>query len=218
MSILILGLLRLILLTTWDIITAIRRAGDRRLPFRQIAAQTVSWLFPFNRIHRSRASYSLASFSLHLGVLIVTFFLRNHLDILQANVGLSWAAISKPILDILTLVGIIGIALLLLFRLYFTGSRRLSTTADYGVLLILLGIFLSGFLAGRPWNPIPYNGLMLFHTISGMLLLILIPFSKISHCVLYPLIRLGTEAAWHFTPQGGSETVKALHGPEGRKL
>ena len=39
LTVLVLGLLRLVILTTWDIVTAIRRAGDRRLPYRQIALQ-----------------------------------------------------------------------------------------------------------------------------------------------------------------------------------
>jgi nitrate reductase gamma subunit len=215
---LVLGLLRLVVLTTWDIVTAIRRAGDRRLPYRQIAFQTVLWLLPFNKLHRNRAGYSIASFSLHLGILVVSLFLRNHLDILQANLNFSWLAISKPILDMLTLVGILGISFLLLYRLYVTSSRRLSRAADYLVLLIILDIFVSGYLAGRPWNPIPYDGLMLFHTINGMVLLLLIPFTKIAHCVLFPLIRLGTEVAWHFTPMGGSKTVQTLHGSQGRKI
>ena len=218
LTVLLLGLLRLIILTTWDIVTAIRQAGDQRFPYRQIAFQTVAWLLPFNRLHRNRAGYSTASFTLHLGILIVSLFLRNHLDILQANVGFSWMAISKPILDVLTPVGILGIGFLLLFRLYVTSSRRLSKAADYLLLLILLDIFVSGYLAGRPWNPIPYDGLMLFHTLNGMALLLLIPFTKVAHCVLFPLIRLGTEVAWHFTPQGGNQTVQTLHGPQGRNI
>ncbi|MGD8403271.1 MAG: hypothetical protein PVJ21_06400 [Anaerolineales bacterium] len=218
LTVLVLGLLRLFILTAWDILTAVRHAGDRKLPYRQIALQTVSWLLPFNRLHRNRGGYSLASFSLHVGVLVVALFLRNHLDILQANVGFSWIAIAKPILDILTLVGTLGIGALLLFRLYIYGSRQLSKTTDYLLLLLLLNIFFSGFLAGRSWNPISYDGLMLFHTLNGMALALLIPFTKIAHCVLFPLIRLGTEVAWHFTPQGGSETVKSLHGPQGRKI
>jgi hypothetical protein len=51
-----------------------------------------------------------------------------------------------------------------------------------------------------------------------MLMLVVVPFSKISHCVLYPLIRLATEIAWHFVPQGGAEVVKTLHGPQGRRI
>lgn len=214
----LLGLLRLLLLTTWDILSAIRRAGDQRLPYKQIAFQTISSLFPFNKLYPERAGYSLASISLHLSVLLVAFFLRNHLDILRANVGFSWMPIARPMLDVLTLLGILGIGFLLLYRLYRVSSRHLSKAADYLILLLLLGIFVSGYLAGRSWNVIPYNSLMLFHTLSGMLLLLLTPFTKIAHCVLFPLIRLGTEAAWHFTPQGGSKTVQSLHGTEGRSV
>lgn len=218
LTLLILGLLRLIFLTTWDIVAAVRRAGDQRLPYRQIALQTVLWLLPFNKLHRNRAGYSIASFSLHVSLLIVSLFLRNHLDILQANIGFSWISISKPILDALTLVGILGTSVLLLLRLYMTGSRRLSRAADYLLLFMILNIFVSGFIAGSPWNPIPYDGLMLFHTVNGMILLLAIPFSKIAHCVLFPLIRLGTEVAWHFVPQGGSESMQTLQGPQGRNV
>jgi nitrate reductase gamma subunit len=218
LTVLVLGLLRLIILTIWDIGAAIRRAGDRRLPYRRIALQTVSWLLPFNRLHRNRAGYSLASFSLHVGILVVSLFLRNHLDVLHANIGLSWTAISKPVLDVLTLVGILGISTLFLYRLYVRGSRRLSKATDYLLLLVILNIFISGFLAGRPWNPIPYDGLMLFHTLNGMTLILLIPFTKIAHCVLFPLIRLGTEVAWHFVPLGDNESAHTLRGPAGRKI
>jgi nitrate reductase gamma subunit len=216
--ILVLGLLRLFILTAWDVISAIRKAVDKRLPLGNLALQTISWLIPFNRIYRSKAGYSFASFSMHLAILTVTLFLRNHLDILEANVGLSWISISKPILDFLTLVGIVGMIILLLNRLYSAGSRYLSGFSDYSLLILLLNIFMSGYLAGRSWNPIPHNGLMLFHIINGAILALLTPFSKLAHCALYPFIRLGTKVSWHFTPKGGSETVKTLHGPEGRQI
>lgn len=214
----LLGLLRLALLTTWDIAAAIRRAGFRQIPYRQVALQTISWLVPFGRLHRNRAGYSLASFGLHLSLLAVSFFLRNHLDILRANTGLTWMPFPKPALDALALAGILAATTMLFHRLYAAGSRRLSTPADYLLLLLILGLFVSGYLAGRAWNPIPYDGLMLFHTLGGMALVALVPFTKIAHCVLFPLIRLGTEAAWHLTPQGGSRVVQSLHGAQGRKL
>jgi hypothetical protein len=94
----------------------------------------------------------------------------------------------------------------------------MSKALDYVLLLLILNIFVSGYVAGRVWNPIPYDTLMLFHTLNGVVLLILIPFTKIAHCVLYPLIRLGSEIAWHLTPQGGSDVVKTLYGPEERKI
>ena len=218
MTFTLLGLGRLFTLTTWDILAAIRRAGDRQIPFKQIALQTLSWLVPFHRLDRNRAGYSIASFGFHLGILIVSFFLRNHVEILDANLGISWAAIAKPALDVMTVIGILGLSVLILHRLYAASSRKLSRATDYLLLLLLLNIFVSGFMAGRPGNPIPYDSLMLFHTINGMLLLLVIPFTKIAHCVLFPLIRLGTEVAWHFAPQAGSKAVQTLHGSQGRNI
>ena len=218
LAIFVLGLLRQFVLTIWDITAAIQRAGDKYLPYSQIARQTLSWLFPIHRLHRSRAAYSLASYGMHVGFLVAALFLRNHLDILHGNLGFAWWALPKPVLDILTLIAIIGGLILLISRIYMVDSRHLSRISDYLLLVMLLNIFISGYIAGRPWNPIPYDGLMLFHTLNGMGLLLVSPFSKVVHCVLYPFIRLGSEVGWRLVPQGGSEAVKALHGPEGRKI
>jgi hypothetical protein len=155
---------------------------------------------------------------LHLGIIFAGLFLSNHIAILRANTGIAWPTIYRPILDGLTLMAIVAGAYLLLYRIYVWGSRSMSKALDYVLLLLILNIFVSGYVAGRVWNPIPYDTLMLFHTLNGVVLLILIPFTKIAHCVLYPLIRLGSEIAWHLTPQGGSDVIKTLYGPEERKI
>lgn len=216
--ILVLGLARLVILSIWGMVAAIRRAGDRNLPYAQIIKETVSWLFPIHRLHRTRPVFSYASFILHLGIIFAGLFLSNHIAILEFNVGVSWPALYRPLLDGLTLAAIVAGGYLLLFRIYIRSARSLSKAIDYALLLLILSIFVSGYVAGRTWNPIPYDSLMLFHTTNGVVLLILIPFTKIAHCVLYPLVRLGSEIAWHLTPQGGSDVVKTLYGPEGRKI
>jgi nitrate reductase gamma subunit len=197
---------------------AIRQAGDRRLPYGQILRETSSWLLPIRRLHRTRGLYSYASFLFHIGILVVGLFLGNHISILQASTGLSWGAIAKPVLDVLALLAIFGGGYLLLHRIYVYSSRKLSRWPDYLLLVVILNIFVSGYLAGQPWNPVPYNGMMLFHVINGLGLLLAIPFSKISHCVLFPLIRLGSEIGWHFPPQAGQQVINSLHGTEGRKI
>jgi hypothetical protein len=218
LTLFVLGMFRLLVLTVWDIAAAVRRARDRRIPYAQLARQTLSWLLPLTRLNRARAIYSMAAFGLHLGILFGALFLRNHLDILRTNLGFTWSPFPKPLLDFLTVIGIVGAAILLFSRIYLHNSRQLSKLPDYLLLILLLNIFVSGFVAGRSWNPIPYDGLMLFHTLNGMAILAVGPFTKIAHCILFPLIRLGSEVAWHFTPQGGSRVVETLHGSEGRQV
>jgi nitrate reductase gamma subunit len=218
LTVLVLGLARLVILSIWGMMAAIYRAGDRNVPYAQVIKGTLSWLFPVHRLHRTRPVFSYASFAMHLGLIFVGLFLSSHIAILRANTGIAWPALYRPILDGLTLAAIIAGAYLLLYRIYVRGSRSMSKATDYVLLLLILNIFISGYVAGRVWNPIPYDTLMLFHTLNGLVLLLLMPFTKIAHCVLYPLIRLGSEIAWHLTPQGGSDVIKTLHGREGRKI
>jgi len=218
LALLVLGLLRLAFLSIWEMASAAHQAGDRRIPYVRILTETLGWSFPLVRIRHTRWVYSYASFFFHVGILTTGLFLGNHIDVLQANFGLAWTEIGKPLLDVLSLATILAGSYLLLHRIYVISSRKLSKPMDYILILLILDIFISGYIAGKSWNPIPYNGLMLFHALNGILLLILIPITKIAHCILYPFIRLGTEIAWHFPPEGGSEVAKALHDPERRRI
>lgn len=218
LAILLLGLARLVILTIWDLVLAVRRAHDRRIPYRSIFTNTLGWLIPIKRIGRTRHFYSLASFGFHLGILFTALFFNNHIEILNRTIGIRWFSIPKPIIDLLTFLMILSGSYLLATRIYATASRALSKSMDYLLLILLLGIFSSGFVAGQAWNPIPYDLLMLGHTFMGGALLLTIPFTKISHCVLFPLIRLSSEIAWHFPPDAGKRVNKTLHGTEVREI
>lgn len=218
LAILILGLARLVILTLWDLVVAVQRAHDRQIPYRSVLTNTLSWLVPIKRIGNTRHFYSLASIGFHIGILFASLFLSNHIEILYGVLGIRWMGLLKPAVDILTILMILSGGYLLAFRIYAPSSRALSKSMDYVLLVLLLGIFTSGFLAGRSWNPIPYDYLMLAHTLMGGALLLTIPFTKISHCVLFPLIRLSSEIAWHFPPNAGTQVKKTLHGTEAREI
>jgi hypothetical protein len=59
-------------------------------------------------------------------------------------------------------------------------------------------------------NPFEYNATMLVHVMSGNLILILIPFSKLSHLVLYPSSQVISEMGWHLVPDSGRSVGLAL--------
>lgn len=218
LAIMLLGLARLIVLAGWGMVSAVRRGGHRRVAYLQVLKETITWLLPLHRLHRTRPLYSYASFIFHLGLIFTMLFLQNHIDMLRASLGLGWPPLPRLILDLLTLAGIITGVSLFLHRLYVRSARSLSGVMDYVILLLLLNLLISGYLAGRPWNPIAYDRLMLFHTLNGLVVITMMPFTKIAHCVLFPLTRLASELAWQLTPQGGADVVKTLYGPEGRKI
>ena len=215
---LVLGLARLIMLSVIELVAARQRSGKREARLKAILSDTLRWLFPIGRINEAHQLYSYASFVLHLGILLTLFTLGNHIEILRVNTGLAWPPVRKSLLDFLTLCSIAGGLYLLLHRIYVRNSRSLSRTMDYVLLVILMNIFISGFIAGQTWNPVPYDSLMLFHTLNGLLMLGTIPFTKIAHCILFPLIRLSSEIGWHLVPRAGQKTIDSLYGPEGRKI
>jgi len=59
--------------------------------------------------------------------------------------------------------------------------------------------------------PKTYQSLMLVHVYSANLIMLLIPFTKIAHCVLAPLSQLVTAIAWKF-PAGAGDRVAATLG------
>ena len=69
----------------------------------------------------------------------------------------------------------------------------------------------SGYLALHPvLNPFSYDGVMLIHVLSGNLIFILIPFTKLAHLVLFPITQLVSETGWHLAPHSGREVAAAL--------
>jgi len=219
LSIFVLGMLRHIVLTIWDLLAAKRRAGDqRKLPIGQAFKNTIAWLLPTSHFRRAKPAFVFASLFFHFGILISALFLGNHLEILASLIGFSWPSIFKPILDITALIGILGGLYIFFYRVYAADARAISRRMDYILVFLLLCLFTSGFVAGRDWNPIPYDSLMLFHTFCGFVIVIVAPFSKITHCVLFPLNRLATEVAWRLTPHGGKDVIKTLYDSEDKKI
>jgi hypothetical protein len=52
--------------------------------------------------------------------------------------------------------------------------------------------------------------MVLAHMLLGNLALILTPLTKITHCVLYPMIQLVFELGWHFPAETGRHVAVAL--------
>ena len=216
-AILILGLLRHATLSIWALIDAFIKAGDRRVPFAQILCNTTIWVFPVTRLHRSLPVFSFASFVFHASVILSALFLREHID-LFGHLGLTWPAIPRPYVDWLAVLALAGLIVLLGYRIYVKQSRAVSSFVDYLLLVLLIVTVGMGYLAGQSWNVIPYKVAMIFHIGAGTAILILVPFTKLVHCALFPLVRFSSELGWHLTRMGGADVIKTLHGPEGRKI
>lgn len=211
-SLMILGLLRIVVLTSLNIRQAYRQNPDKIIRWRELARQTVAWLFPVGRLLRSRPIYSAISFVFHAGLLVVPFFLAAHVLLWKRGVGFAWPAIPQNLANILTLLVIVGGIGLFLGRVLDSGARALSRPQDYGWPLLLVVPFATGYTCcNLAIGPKTYPTMMLLHVYSANLIMLMIPFTKIAHCVLTPLSQVVTAVAWKF-PAGAGDKVAATLG------
>jgi nitrate reductase gamma subunit len=209
-TLMILGLIRNFLLTIWGIIKALSRAGDKKLPWKQLLGASFSWLFPVKKF-KERLWYSLSSILFHVGLIIVPVFLIEHVALWRRGLGISWPTIGQSLADGLTLMTLVMILALLIGRISSPAARALSRGQDFTLLIIIALPFFSGFLASHPLlNPFDYQATMLVHVLSGNLIMCLIPFTKLCHSVIIPLTQIVAEVGWHFPPNSGKQVRMTL--------
>ena len=213
----VLGLLRHVLLMSFQIRRAYRRAGDKAVPYSQVAWATFHWLVPFRRAQH-RLVLSLTSVLFHVSVIAVPLLVAGHVALIERGTGLGWPALPGLAADVLTIVAVVTAAALVMQRAVAKASRRLSRFQDYALPVIIAVPFATGFLAMHPaMNPFSFDATMLVHVLSADAVLILIPLTKISHCALLPFTQLASQIAWQFPPDAGSK-VGAVLGKEGEPV
>lgn len=211
-AIMILGLVRIFFLDIWGIIKAYRKAGDKNMPWKLIISRGLEWFFPVNKVARNRPVYSIFSVLFHIGLLIVPIFLFAHVNLWQDSVGIYWPTIPYSWAFWLTLSTIVFAVALLIGRLFNKSSSFLSRKQDYLWPLLLLIPFVTGFVCAHlNVNPGTYQFFMLMHVLAGNLIFILIPFTKIAHCVLMPLSQVVCTIAWKFPPNTDEDVCTTLN-------
>jgi len=210
LGILVLGMLRQFTLTIHEAIRVYQRAGDKDIPVRRVARETLQWLVPLSRL-LNRWPYSLTTLIFHVGVILVPLFLAGHIELWKRGIGLSWLALPNAVATWLTLAVIITGVAAVFQRVLVRDSRPLNRFQDYALPLFIALIFASGFLVMHPaWNPFSRDAVLLVHVLSGDLLLVLIPATKLNHMILLPLAQLISELSWHIPPDAGSQVAVAL--------
>jgi nitrate reductase gamma subunit len=214
----LLGLIRLVVLNIIGIVTLTRRAQDKNIPIKVVIRDTLRWLFPFGKVPKRQFAFTLTSFVFHISIIIVPLFLGAHILLWEKGLGVRWPALGQSWADGLTLVAIATSIILFARRAGARVSRALSRMQDFVLPIVIAVPFVSGYLAMHPAvNPFSYNATMFVHMMSGNLVFILIPFTKLSHVALFPTTQLVSEMGWHFVPDSGSRVAMAL-GKEGEPI
>jgi nitrate reductase gamma subunit len=217
-AILALGVLRQVGLTVAELILAYRRAGDQVLPHGVLLRRSLGWIVPVNALRGTRCAYTAASLLFHAGVLLVPVFQAGHVALVRRGLGIGWPTFPPVVTDALTLGALAALAALALLRLADRASRVLSGFQDWFLLGLCGLVFLSGYATAHPaTNPLPFPLTYLVHLLGAELLLVLLPFTKLAHAVLFPFTQVSWELGWHFVP-GAGERVRLALGKEGEPV
>jgi len=210
--VLVLGLARLLILDLYSAYRAYQRAGDKTLPWKLIISRSIEWLIPIKRIGHNRPIYSIISVIFHIGLLIVPICLYAHVELWKSGIGLSWPTLPYNWAYWLTLVAIVSGLFLFFGRVFSGSSSYISRKQDFLWPLLLLVPFATGFVCAH-LNPAPgvYQIFMLMHILAGDLIFILIPFTKIAHCVLMPLSQFICNLAWKFPADTDDDICTTLN-------
>jgi len=207
----VLGLIRHVGLTLWEMARAMRRAGDKKLPYRQMLIATAKWLFPVDKL-KDRLFLGLTSVLFHVAILIVPILLAGHIALWSRGLGISLPAVlPNRAADLLSIVAVVTAVALVIQRVASKATRSLSRFQDYALPLIVALPFASGILVMHPvLNPFSYEAMLLVHVMSANVLFVLIPITKLSHMVLIPSVQVVSEVAWHWPPDAGSKLAVTL--------
>ncbi|SLM32710.1 Putative respiratory nitrate reductase gamma subunit (narV) [Desulfamplus magnetovallimortis] len=152
------------------------------------------WLTPFgSRSMKLNPSMTVVTFLFHISLFLVPIFVFGHVVLWKENFDISWFTLPNIVADIMTLIVICSCAFFLWRRIKLPEVRYLTTVGDYVILLIVAAPFITGFWA---YHQFPgFAAITIIHIISGEIMLIAIPFTKLFHMFTFPFTRgyIGSE-------------------------
>jgi nitrate reductase gamma subunit len=142
------------------------------------------WLLPLGSVSiRQQPIFALVFYVFHVCLLAVPLFLNAHNLLWDESFGVSLWSMSDKLADILAMV-VIGCGFFLFVRRLVRPEVRILTSAwDYTLILLTVAPFVTGVLAYHQWGP--YEVMLILHVLFSEVLLIVIPFSKLGHIILF---------------------------------
>jgi len=148
------------------------------------ARSIIRWMIPFGTYGwRKQPFMTVIFFGFHIGAVLVPIFLLAHNTFLKEKIGFSLFTLNPTLADILTWAVVVSAILFAIRRIALPEVRILTTAYDYFILLISAAPFITGLIARYQVGD--YTFWLTVHIFCGEVLLIAIPFTKLSHIALF---------------------------------
>jgi len=122
----------------------------------------------------------VAGYVFHIGLFVTIFLYAPHILLIRDVFGVGWPALPTTIIDAATVVTIITLLAVLIYRLRSPVQRFLSGFQDYFVWLVTILPLITGYLAFHRIGLTPPM-LLAIHILSVELLMVTFPFTKLMH-------------------------------------
>ncbi len=164
--------------------------------WKYVLATYARWLLPFNKDVVKNPVFVALVYIFHICLLVVPIWLSGHITLWEeSRFEWSWTPIPDGLADWMTLI-FLAIALFFLLRRIFSPDIRLiSTFSDYLLLVVTALPFATGyFVTHGTLDRLGFIGdnMQLIHMLCGELMLVLMPFTRLSHYILFFFSRAAT--------------------------
>jgi nitrate reductase gamma subunit len=168
-------------------------AGGRPLPARVWAGLR---LWARNTILGSNPVMAAASSVFHVLLFVAPLLLPAHNILFDLTFRVSLPTLAEPLIDVFTVIVMAAGLFFLLRRLVIPRVRALTTPRDWLVLALVMGPFVTAFLAYHQF--LYYRVVLLAHMMVGELVIAAVPFTAIGHMPFILFARFFTvgEYAW----------------------
>jgi nitrate reductase gamma subunit len=152
------------------------------------------WSTPFATENmRKHPALTIVAFAFHICLILTPIFLLAHVMLVDESWNLSWWTLPDGAAEIMTLIVIAGCVFFLVRRLVNPEVQYVTSASDFIILAIVAAPFITGLIAYYQW--FGYQFFMILHILSGEIMLVAIPFTRLSHMWFAPLTRayMGSE-------------------------
>lgn len=168
--------------------------------FNAAVRSLLHWVIPYASVgSRKRWVFTAVTFLFHFGLVILPIFLLAHNVLFYESWGISLWTFPEVFSDSMTLI-VIGCCVFFFLRRLIAPEVRFVTFADdYFILLVAFLPFLTGYLAYHQLA-LPHKTMVTLHMLSGEIMLIAIPFTRLVHMFYFFLTRswMGSQfALWN---------------------
>ncbi len=122
----------------------------------------------------------LGGYTFHLGFFISLVFFAPHIELFHGVWGIRWPGLPASLIDLIAVISITALVALVVHRMVHPVRRFLSNFGDYLAWTVTFLPLLTGYMVAHE-AVLPYTQMLTAHILSVELLLIVLPFTKLTH-------------------------------------